>query len=118
MNYRPALVILALLTLIIAGCSKHSPRAGMGQIKVKDLGVVEVADGVEIRQDLGGGRVCRIMPALRRNGDILLAMTIEQTDAAGAVQVLSRPRVITRPDRAVKVSVGDVGVGLTPHVKP
>jgi len=26
--------------------------------------------------------------------------------------------VITRPDRAVTVSVGDVGVGLTPHVKP
>jgi len=77
------------------------------------LGVVEVSDGIQSRHDLGGGRICLVTPTVQKDGSLLLALRIE---AAG--KLLSEPKVITKPDRAFEVSVGDVGVGFTPHLKP
>src|ERR1035437_6724078 len=94
MKYHTPLIIAALLASLFTGCSKHSPSAAAGS-KVTALGVVEVSDGVQSRHDLGGGRVCLITPAIRKDGSIFLALQIEE---AGKV-LEPRGEIITDRDR-------------------
>ena len=110
MKYRTSLITLTLLTLTFTGCSKHSPDAV--RPKVQDLGVVEVSDGIQSRHDLGGGRVCIITPAIQKDGSVLLSMSVEESG-----KVLASPRAQTRSDMPVQISVGDIGIRLTPHIK-
>ena len=112
MKNRISLIALALLALAFAGCSKHSPAAAVTHPKVYDLGVVEVSDGIQSRHDLGGGRVCIITPAIQKDGSVLLSMSVEESG-----NVLASPRAQTRSDMPVQISVGDIGIGLTPHIK-
>ena len=112
MKTRTSLVILASLTLAMAGCSKHAPGAAANP-GVSDLGVVEVSDGVQIQRDLGSGRVCTIMPAIQKDGSVLLSLKITQDG-----KLLAAPRIQTASDRAAVVTVGDISVGVTPHIKP
>jgi hypothetical protein len=113
MNYHTPLITAALLVSLFTGCSKHSQTATPANPKVAALGVVEVSDGVQSRHDLGSGRVCIITPAIQKDGSVLLALRIEQDG-----KLVATPRVETLPDRAVEVTVGDISVGLTPHIKP
>ena len=110
MKNRTSLIALALLAFVFDGCSKHSPDAA--RPKVQDLGVVEVSDGIQSRHDLGGGRVCIITPAIQKDGSVLLSMSLEESG-----KVLALPRAQTKSDMPVQISVGDIGVGLTPHIK-
>lgn len=118
MKYRTSLITLALLASLFTGCSKHSPDVAAVRPKISNLGVVEVSDGIPSRHELGSGRICVIKPTLKKDGSVLLAMTIEETDSTGATQTLASPSVMTSPDQAVEISIGDVGVKLTPHIKP
>ena len=120
MNHRASLILLASLTWLFTGCSKHSPAAATVRPQVPELGVVEVTDGVTSRHDLGLGRVCVLKPTVNKDGSVLLAMTIEETDSAGGTRTLAHLNLnaITFPDRAVEVADGAVGIGLTPHIKP
>jgi hypothetical protein len=112
MKNRTSLIALISLALAFAGCSKRSPDAGVAHPKVQDLGVVEVSDGIQTRHDIGGGRVCIITPTIQKDGSILLSMRIEEGG-----KVLASPRAQTKTDMPVHFSVGDIGVGLTPHIK-
>jgi hypothetical protein len=104
---------MALVASLFTGCSKNSPQESASpRPKVTNLGVVEVSDGKPSRHDLGGGRVCIITPTVLTGGIVELAMIIEESG-----KQLAAPRVSTLADRAVEVSVGDIGVGLTPHIK-
>jgi len=51
-------------------------------------------------------------PTVQKSGSVLLAMTIEESG-----KVLAAPSVKTLPDRTVEMYIGDIGVGLTPHIK-
>jgi hypothetical protein len=106
---------MALVASLFTGCSKHSPQqeSATAHPKFTDLGIVEVSDGVKTRHDLGGGRVCIIAPAVQKDGSVLLALSIEESG-----RVLATPRAGTMSDRPIEVSVGDIGVKLTPHIKP
>jgi hypothetical protein len=117
MKYRTPLIALALLALAVAGCSKHSPDTAVAPQKVQDLGVVEVSDGVIIHRDLGGGRVCSIKPTVKKDGSVLLAMTIEVIKWPDPSQKLAQMNVITFPDRAVEFTDHGFAIGLTPHIK-
>jgi|688.fasta_scaffold793268_1 hypothetical protein len=112
MKYRTSLIVLALLALTFASCSKHSPDATVAGPKVQDLGVVEVSDGVQSRHDLGGGRVCIITPAIQKDGSVLLSMSIEESG-----KVLAKPRAQTGSGVPFQISVGDIGIGMTPVIK-
>jgi len=109
-----SLAALALVGLIFAGCSKHSPEASGARPNpnVKDFGVVEVTNGVQSRYEMGGGRVCFLTPTLQKDGSLLLSMTVEESG-----KVLSRPRVVTQSGMAFQISVGDIGIGMTPVIK-
>jgi len=112
MKNRTSLIILASLTLALAGCSKHSPATTANQ-KDWDLGVVEVSDGVQIQRDLGGGRVCTIMPAFQKDGSVLMSLKISQDG-----RLLASPRIQTGSDRPAVMTIGDISIDVTPHFRP
>ena len=109
--YAP-LIALVSLGLGITGCSKQSVGTTAAPPAVHNLGVVEVSDGVATWHDLGGGRVCIVTPSVQEGGNLLLAMRIEEDG-----NLLSAPRVITQPDQGFEISIGDIGLGFTPHLK-
>ena len=112
MKNRTSLIALTLLALAFAGCSKHSPDAAVARPKVYDLGVVEVSDGIQSRHDLGGGRVCIISPAIQNDGSVLLSMRVEESG-----KLLQLMRAHTRSDIPFQMSVGDLSIGMNPHIK-
>jgi hypothetical protein len=112
MRNRSSLIVLALLALAFAGCSKHPPVAAIEHPKVYDLGVVEVSDGIQSRHDLGDGRVCIITPAVQKDGSVLLSMQIEESG-----RLLQQMRAQTRSDMPFSMSVGDLSIGMNPHIK-
>lgn len=107
-----SLIALTLLALTLTGCSKHPPDAAAAHPKIQDLGVVEVTDGITTRHELSGGRVCIVTPAIQMDGSVLLTMSIEQND-----EVLAKPRAKTGSGVPFQISVGDVGIGMTPVIK-
>ena len=111
MKYRTSLIALALFALALTSCSKHSPDAAASP-KVYDLGVVEVSDGIQSRHDLGGGRVCIITPTIQKDGSVLLSMRIEESG-----KLLQLLRAQTRSDIPFQMSVGDINIGMKPHIK-
>ena len=112
MKNRTSLIAVTLLALVVAGCSKHSPDTAGAHPKVQDLGVVEVSNGIQTRHDLGGGRVCIVTPAIQKDGSVLVAMSIEQDG-----KVLAKPRALTGSGVPFNISVGDIGIGMTPVIK-
>jgi hypothetical protein len=114
MKCRTPLIALA---LAVASCSKHSSDAAVAPQKVQDFGVVEVSDGVTFHRDLGGGRVCSIKPTVKKDGSVLLAITIEVIKWPDPGQKLAQMNVITFPDRAVEFTGHGFAIGLTPHIK-
>jgi hypothetical protein len=109
-NYT-SLVIWASLTLALAGCSKHSSATTAREIVWK-LGVVEVSDGVQMQRDLGGGRICTIMPTIRKDGNISMKLQLMQDG-----KLLASPTIIAGSDQAVEVFIGeDIGIYVTPHL--
>ena len=112
MNIRTSLIVLASLTLALTGCSKHSAGTTANQ-GVSDLGVIEVSDGVQVQRDLGSGRLCTIMPAIQKDGSVLLSLKITKDG-----KLLASPRIQTGSGQPAMFTVGDISVGVTPHIKP
>jgi|ERR1035437_1338800 hypothetical protein len=112
MKDRTSLIILASLTLALAGCSKHSSATTAKQ-NDWDLGVVEVSDGVQIQRDLGRGRVCTIMPAFQKDGSVLMSLKLTQDG-----RLLTSPRIQTGTDRRAVMTIGDISIDVTPHFRP
>jgi hypothetical protein len=67
--------------MALAGCSKHSPMAVIP--KNNDLGVIEVPGGLSTSHTLADGRVCTITPTVLTDGNVKLATSIIETNAAG-----------------------------------
>ena len=112
MKNRTPLIILASLTLALAGCSKHSSATTAKQ-NDWDLGVVDVSDGVQIQRDLGGGRVCTIMPTFQKDSSVLMSLKLTQDG-----RLLASPRIQTGSDRPVVMTIGDISIDVTPHFRP
>jgi len=84
---------------------------------VNQLGTVEFTDGVPLQVNLDQNRTCTITPKVLPDGTLQLSMVIQGPGARGTMDTLSSPKIITRPGQAVAVSVGDLGIGLTPTIK-
>ena len=112
MKTRISLVILASLTFALVGCSRHSAATKANQ-NTWDLGVVEVSEGVQIQRDLGGGRVCTILPAIQKDGSVLMNLKLTQNG-----KLLTAARIQTGSDREAVMRTGDISIDVTPHIRP
>jgi len=105
-RYFITVLIVATLTTLTSGCSKSARQqasdtpstAKPSTTASKDLGVVELSDGVPSQHDLGEGRVCTVTPAIQKDGSVLMTLKIEQDG-----QLLAPLKVKTLPDRQVTV---------------
>jgi hypothetical protein len=110
-------VLLALFILALAGCSKHPAPTASSDFKNGDWGIVEVSDGIPIVQSLGGNRTCIITPTVFTNGMVSMIFDIEETNSAGVVKTLAKPRTKNMAAQAVEVWVNDIHIRLTPKIK-
>jgi len=116
MKHCTFLIAVALLISSLAGCSRKATA-----LKVADLGVVEISSGTPIRHDLGGGKVCVIMPTVITNRSarfVKMTMVIEQTDPSGIVQTQACPSAGTIAGESVEWRVGDINIRLKTKIKP
>lgn len=128
MNTRPSLVVAALLTSFVAGCSKHSPPAP----KLADLGVVEVTDGGTNRVTSSDGRVFVVRSMILKDQkamvggketilkgtNIVLMISQEQTDSHGVISLSDAQNVGATPGQTVGISDGVTSISITPKIKP
>lgn len=52
------------------------------------------------------------MPTVQKDGAVLLNFKIMQDG-----KLLASPKIQTAPDRAAVITIGDIGIGVTPHIK-
>jgi hypothetical protein len=109
MNFRFPFVVLAAFALIVTGCSKKAEAPVQPTI---DLGVVDLNNGTENQLDLKNGTTCTVTPRSVADGHVMLQMQVQKGGT-----VLASPRVEATPDQPVSVSLNDVILKFTPHMK-
>ena len=112
--------IAALIGLALSGCSKHSGEAVTPRVTYTNLGVVEVSDGVPIYHALGDGRAYILTPTVSKDGSIEMRLDLQVTNASGEVKTLLGPTTLNLPGSQVqmRMSADDVGIYVTPIIKP
>jgi len=83
------LIILASLTLAVAGCSKHLQSASLP--KNNDLGVVDISNGKSSHHTLADGRTCTITPTILPGGNVSLSTKIDETNGSTKTLVFQAP---------------------------
>ena len=83
MKIHTPLIILASLTLVFTGCSKHSQTASFP--KNNDLGVIDVSSGKPSSHTLADGRACTITPTVLPDGNVSLTTRIDETNGFKAL---------------------------------
>ena len=97
---------------LLAGCSKQAP-IDVSAPKDVALGVVEFTAGQPSRHDVGDGKVCIITVTALDASTLELIAVLEK---AGK-QVASARVSPAASDRPVDLSLADVQLHLTPHMK-
>jgi hypothetical protein len=82
-----------------------------------DLGTLELADGVAVRFDLGGGTNCVVTPASISGGNITTKLSVVFGNADGTTTELGQGRVTAAPGQRCSISVGDRMIALAVTVK-
>jgi len=77
MNRTTLLIVLASLTIALAGCLKHAQARS-----INDLGIIDVTSGKPSSHALAGGRVCIVTPTVLPNGSVSLKTMVDDTDGA------------------------------------
>src|ERR1035437_6055608 len=122
MKNRTLFIIVALLTSMLSGCSKHSPPAP----KVADLGVVEVTDGGTNRVTASDGKVFIVRSIILKdqkvtiNGQetvlkgekIGLMISTEQTDAHGVIQLSPAQNIMDRKSTRLNSSHANISYAV------
>ncbi len=81
-----------------------------------DLGLLEFADGVAARFDLGGGTNCIVTPTALPDGNVTIQIAMAVTHTDGTSSELGVARIDTRFGRHCSISVGDRMIAL--EIKP
>jgi hypothetical protein len=127
MHTRTSVVFAALLTLLVASCSRNSPPAP----RVADLGVVEVTNGGTNRITCSDGRVFVVRSlilidqqaweggksTILKGTNIVLMISQEQVDSRGVTRLSDEQNVGAKPGQAVGISDGITHVRITPKIK-
>jgi hypothetical protein len=82
-----------------------------------DLGVLELADGIAARFDLGGGTICVVTPTASSDGNVTMQIKSEVPNANGTALELATSRIIARPGQQCSISVGDRVITLAVKLK-
>ncbi len=82
-----------------------------------DLGLVEFADGIGIRFDLGGGTNCVVTPKTLSDGNAEMQISVGVTNADGTTSLLGQSSLTARPGQHCSISVGDRMIALAPKLK-
>ena len=116
MKTQAPVIVAGLLMSILAGCSKTP--AVQPALKVKDLGIVKVSDGILTHHDLGGSRGCVITPTILKSNSVSLAIIIQETNSAGVVQPVATTKVDIKPGKTNQISIGDnFDIRLMPQIE-
>jgi hypothetical protein len=118
MKHCTLLFIAALVGMVFSGCSKHPIVAATPSVTYTNLGVVEFSDGVPIRHALGDGRTYILTPTILKDGRIDTRLDLQVTNASGAAETLQGPTMCVFAGNPVSFSVADVGINMTPKIKP
>lgn len=110
-------IVGALLVALLTGCSRQTTESVSPAPEITDLGVVEVSGAMSIHRDLGNGRACVITSSITKEKNVMLSIAIVETNSAGVVRTLATPRVQSSSGRQIVISVGDIGISLTPQIK-
>ena len=105
-------VALAAAVSLLAGCSKHSSQESTTP-KAVNLGTVELSSGQPSRHDLGGGAVCVLTATPLGANSLELIATLEKSGRT----VATTRRAPAMADSPLDLALGDIHVGLTPHMK-
>ncbi len=84
---------------------------------VRDLGTIELSDGIAVRFDLGQGTNCVVTPTVLSDGNAQMKITVEAINADGTASQLGQSTLTARPGQPCSISVGDLMIALTPKVK-
>jgi hypothetical protein len=82
-----------------------------------DLGLIELADGIAVRFDLGGGTNCVVAPKTLSNGNAEMQISVEVTNADGTTSLLGQSHLTARPGQRCSITVGDRWIALAPKPK-
>jgi len=104
---------LMVATCLVAGCSKQAPALDTAASKSVNLGTLELTSGQTSRQDLGDGMTCEITATTMDASSLQLIAVLLK---AGK-QVDSHRMVPVTPDQPLDMSLGNVQLHFTPHVK-
>jgi hypothetical protein len=108
--------IAALMAAFVIGCSKHpSQSASHLPQNTKDLGAVELVEGLPQNFSLGDGKSCTLTGKQLSDG-IDVKVVVLTTNADGVV-MSSQGEITTSPGRQCAIGIGDTMVGLTPTLK-
>ena len=82
-----------------------------------DLGMLELANGVAARFDLGGGTNCVVTPTAQSDGNLMVQIRAELTNPDGTASELATSRLTAPPGQHCSISVGDRMISLAVKVK-
>ena len=85
--------------------------------RTTDLGMLELSGGTSTRFDLGGGTNCVVTPTALADGNNVMQITTELTNADGTVSELGTSRLTARPGQHCSISVGDRRIALAVRLK-
>jgi hypothetical protein len=89
MKDHASLIIIASLTIALAGCTKPSQTAGFPNNN--NLGVIDVSSGKPSSHTLADGRACTITPTVLPDGNVSLATVIDETNGSRKTLVFEAP---------------------------
>jgi hypothetical protein len=120
MKTRTPQIILGALTILIAGCSKHSEP--VTNQKVADPGVVEVSSTSTSSHDidLGDGNSCVIKSFVIRDqtGGQMIVSSAEIKARGSVTPAITFGAQTNSPDQATFFTNGRYFIKFTPHIKP
>jgi len=70
-----------------------------------------------VRFDLGAGQTCVITPTVLSDGNVLMEIAVEATDADGTAAKLGQSRFTARPGQQCAISVGERMIPLSAKIK-
>ena len=122
MLFKSIITSIAVFLTGLFGCSKStvpaaaSTPAPAAESKIKDLGIVPMANDSETCISFGTNKDCRIIPKLLDRDNIQLTMTLESKDPKGRIAGLSVVRVVGNSRKPFQISVGGTDFTFTPQI--
>ena len=123
-------ILLIIAAFWFTGCSKHSPT--VSKPKLKDLGIIQISDGITNQFDLGGDRVCLVSSRVCKDGKVIIGTTtnlfsgqrvvltvvIEDRDSSGTTKRICNQQLVCIPDKWFGLFDTNFNIGLTLHMQP